>query len=328
MKKAAILGERTAGLVDSPIPETPENGVLVKVTVAPMCAEYKGFLSGSISDCLGHEAVGEVVESRSGTFRPGDRVVVMPLDACGQCDLCLAGHFIHCLSNPMKDAAMSQYVAKNALCARKIPDDIPDERAALALCGLGPSFGAFQKMGLNAVDTVLITGLGPVGLGAVVNAAFRNARVIAVEANPYRAQLAKEMGAEAVLDPRDPEIVRQIRELCDGQGPNYAIDCSGAVPAHRLCIDSVRRLGKIAFVGESHTETPIVISNDLIRKGLHLFGSWHYNTNDFSKLLQVIRRSPNIEKLVSHVFPMSEIQSAFEVAASQQSAKILLKPWE
>jgi L-iditol 2-dehydrogenase len=328
VKKAAILAERQAGLVESPIPEVPKNGVLVKVTVAPMCAEYKGFVGGNKSDCLGHEAVGVVVESRSPMLSPGDRVVVMPLDACGECPLCLSGDFIYCRSNPMRDASMAQYVAKNALLAKKIPDDISDELASMACCALGPSFGAFQSMGLSVYDTVMITGLGPVGLGAIVNAKFRGARVIAVESNPYRVNLAKEMGADVVLDPRDPDVLKQILDSTDGIGPNYAVDCSGAVPAHRLCIDAVQKRGKVAFIGECHTETPVVISRDLIRKGIHLFGSWHYNLNDFPKLMHVVRHSPIIDKLVTHVFPMSEIQAAFEVAAAQQSAKILLKPWE
>lgn len=62
MKKAAVLGVKHAGLVEAPVPEIPEDSALIKVHFAPMCAEYKGFLDGNISDCLGHEAVGEVVQ--------------------------------------------------------------------------------------------------------------------------------------------------------------------------------------------------------------------------------------------------------------------------
>jgi L-iditol 2-dehydrogenase len=328
MKKAAILGERSAGMIEAPIPAVPVGGVLVKVTVAPMCAEYKGFVSGSKTDCLGHEAVGRVMESNSSLLSEGDRVVLMPLDACGKCDYCLSGDYIYCEENPMKDATMAQFVVKNALLAQKIPDDISDEKAALACCGLGPSFGAYQTMGVSAGDTVLITGLGPVGLGAVVNAKFRNARIIAVDTNPYRISLAKEMGADAIVNPTDPDALEQIRKLCGGSGPDYGLDCSGAVSAHRLLIDAVRRKGKVAFIGESHVETPISISRDLLRKGLHLIGSWHYNTNDFPKIMRVIRHSPLVDKLITHVYPMSRIQEAFETAASQQSAKILIKPWE
>jgi L-iditol 2-dehydrogenase len=67
---------------------------------------------------------------------------------------------------------------------------------------------------------------------------------------------------------------------------------------------------------------------ELLRKGIHLLGSWHYNLNDFPKILEVIRHSPLVDKLVSHVFPMSRIEEAFAVSASQNNAKILLKAWE
>lgn len=328
MKKAAIIGERKAELIDAPIPDIPEDGVLVKVHVAPMCAEYKGFVSGSSSDCLGHEAAGEVVESRSPRYKVGDRVVLMPLTSCGTCHFCESGDYIHCLENPMKDATMAQYVAKPASLVRPIPDGVTYEKAALACCALGPSFGALHSLGANAFNTILITGLGPVGLGAIVNAKFIGARVIAVDTNPYRTAIARELGADEILDPTDPDIRSKISELCNGEGPDGAIDCSGAPPAHRLCIDSVRRKGWVTFVGESHTETPIVISRDMIRKGLHLIGSWHYNLNDFPKVMQVIERSPVVDKLITNVFPMSQIQQAFETSSSQQGAKILLKPWE
>ncbi|TLS52623.1 zinc-binding dehydrogenase [Paenibacillus antri] len=329
MKSAAILAERKAGLVELPIPKPSGDEVLVKVMVAPMCTEYKAFLDGAPNSCLGHEAVGEVVEAAaSGPFRSGDRVISMPLSGCGVCDLCLSGDYIHCLSNPMRDAAMAQYVVKPAHALRRIPDEMSYERAGLACCGLGASFGAMQKLGVGAFDTLLITGLGPVGLGAVVNAAFRGARVIAVESNPYRADVARRMGVDAVIDPRDPEALQRIREATAGAGPDFALDCSGVPAAHRLCIDAVRRKGKVAFIGECHTDTPIVVSRDLIRKGISLVGSWHYNLNDLPLLFQVIERSPLVDLLVTHVFPMSDIQRAFETSVSQQSAKIMLKPWE
>jgi L-iditol 2-dehydrogenase len=330
MKKAAVLGEKRAGLVEAPLPEIPAGSALVKVHIAPMCAEYKGFLDGNISDCLGHEAVGEIVEiPNPGLLQVGDRVVVMPLFGCGTCEYCLSGDYIHCYESlKTQDATMSQYVVKPTFILKKIPDDVSYEKASLACCGLGPSFGAFQKMNLQAFDTVLITGLGPVGLGAIVNARYRGARVIAIESNSYRAALALDLGAEAVIDPRDPEALSKIVELCGGSGPDCAVDCSGVVAAHRLCIDAVKRKGKVAFIGECHSETPLVISRDMIRKGLELYGSWHYNLNDFPKVMQIIQNSQVVDKLITHVFPMSQIQQAFEVSSSQQAAKILLKPWE
>ncbi|TVX99384.1 zinc-dependent alcohol dehydrogenase [Paenibacillus cremeus] len=330
MKKVAITGVRQAEIIEVPTPVPTGDLALVKILVTPMCTEYKAYLQGTYRDCLGHEAVGEVVElAQPGHVKVGDRVVVTPLFPCGQCRLCRQGDYIHCQHNhPLTDATYAQYILKPSWVLFKIRDDISNEHAALAICGLGPSFGAFQTLGVSAFDTVLITGLGPVGIGAVINAKYRGSRVIAVESNAYRVQLAQELGVDAVINPADPDAVRKIKELCDGEGPSCAVDCSGVVAAHRLCIDSVRRKGKVAFIGESFTETPVTISNDLIRKGIHLIGSWHYNANDFPSILQVIRNSPHLDKFITHVLPMSRINEAFEISVSQNNAKILLKTWE
>lgn len=330
MKQAAIVSVAQACLTDKEKPVLREGWALVKIEAAPMCAEYKGFLSGDVNDCLGHEAAGLVVEAAPGSkVSVGDRVVVMPQFPCGECDYCLSGSYIHCENTlNCQSATMAQYIAKPSWLLPKIPDGLSYELASLACCGLGASFGALEKMQVDAFSTVIITGLGPVGLGAVINAKYRGARVIAVEMNEYRIQLAKEMGADEIVDPRDEQAVQKIKALTGGRGPDCGVDCSGTVAAHRLLIDSVRRLGKVAFVGECSHETPIHISQDMIRKGLTLMGSWHYNLKDFPKLMKVIQHSPLVEKLISHIIPMSEIQRAFEVSASQQSAKIILKPWE
>jgi L-iditol 2-dehydrogenase len=95
-----------------------------------------------------------------------------------------------------------------------------------------------------------------------------------------------------------------------------------------LCIDATRRRGRVAFVGESQDDLVIRISPDLIRKGLTIVGSWLYNMGDYPKVMQVIQQSPLIDLLVSHVMPMSQIQQAFELLASGQSAKVVVHPWE
>ncbi|MBI2190436.1 MAG: zinc-binding dehydrogenase [Planctomycetes bacterium] len=338
MKKAIIVGERRAELVDVPDPKPKNDWAVVKVHVAPMCTEYKMFVSGQKADNLGHEAVGEVVEvAQPGRVKPGDRVVVQPLYGCGKCPLCISGEYIHCeqpgdfallTGGTEGRATMTQYLVKPDWLLPAIPNGMSYERAGLALCALGPSFGAFQRLGLTAFDTVLVTGLGPVGLGGVTNARFRGARVLAVDSNAYRIERARQLEAEHVLDPRDPEIVSRIRDLTGGRGVDCALDCSGNVQAERLLIDATRRKGKIAFVGECQADLAVRVSPDLIRKGLTIIGSWHYNLNDYPALMKVIQQSPLVEQLVSHVFPMSRIQQALETSATNQTAKMLLRPWE
>ena len=332
MKVAAMFGEGKGGLVDKPDPKAEEDFVLVKVRSVPMCTEYKGFKGGRGGDHFGHEAAGEVAEvAQPGLVKVGDRVVVQPQYGCGRCALCVNGENIHCMNGRGPSgggtATYAQYLLKNDWLLSPVPDDVSYDHAGMACCGLGPTFGAMQQMDVNALDTVLITGLGPVGLGGVINATYLGARAIGVESHPYRANLAKELGAEAVLDPNDENILDQIKELTNGIGVDAAVDCSGASQAHRLMVDAVRRKGQGAFVGEGG-EFPLAASRDMIRKGLVLRGNWHYNLGDYPKLMKIIQESGDkLDKFITHKFPMSEVQKAWEVQSTGNCGKVVLDPW-
>lgn len=338
MKKAIITGVRQAELVDTPDLKPVGNWAVVKVMAAPMCTEYKAFQAGQRAEFLGHEAAGEVVAvAQPGRVKVGDRVVVQPLHGCGVCPLCVSGDYIHCQHAPTfqsifgsseGSATYAQYLVKPDWLLSPIPDDVSYDLAGLACCGLGPTFGACERMGVSAYDTVLITGLGAVGLGGVVNAKFRGARVIGVESVPYRADYARKLGADHIVDPTTPDALEQIMALTGGRGVDAAMDCSGVVAGERLCVDAVRRRGQAAFIGECQEAMPLRISPDMLRKGLALHGIWHYNLALFPKVMQVIQRSPAVQELISHIFPMSQIQRAFEVSATHECAKIVLHPWE
>ncbi len=337
MKKAVILGERQAATVDVPDPQPKEDWALVKVHSVPMCTEYKAFVRGQRVEFLGHEAAGEVVAvAQPGRVQVGDRVVVMPFYPCGKCRLCVSGDYIHCeasydfdtfVGSPEGKATYAQYLLKPSWLLPRIPDGVSYDIGSLAVCGLGPSFGAFDLMGVDAFDTVLITGAGPVGLGAVVNAKFRGATVIVAESVPYRAERARMLGADHVIDPTSDDALEQVRGLSGGSGVDKSLDCAGVVAAQRLCIDATRRKGQVAFVGECSDALAIRVSPDMIRKGLTIRGSWHYNLSLFPGIMQVIQQYPAIGKLISHVFPLPEIQQALEVSSSHECAKIILKPW-
>ena len=339
MKQAVIQGPRRAGLVDVPIPEPLGNLVLVKVRAVPMCAEYKTFVAGRTAEALGHEGVGEVVAvDGHSDLAVGDRVVIMGLRACGTCRYCRGGHFMHCMhktghgnqpGTPPRTGAYAQYRLARSWMLPRIPADVSFDHAALTWCGLGPTFGAMQRMAVDAFDTILVTGAGPVGLGALVNAAFRGARAIVVEGVPWRAERARAMGAAAVLDPADPELVAKIRALtADALGVDCAIECAGVIAAQRVCIEATRPRGQVAFVAECADELPIRVSPDMIRTGLTLIGQWHYGMNDFERLLAVVRSSPLLEQHISHRLPMSRVQEALELCASHRCGKVILDPWK
>lgn len=336
MKVVSITGEQQCELGDRPDPQPAGDLAVVKIEAAPMCTEYKTYTAGQRSDCLGHEAAGTVAAvAQPGRVRAGDRVVVMPQYPCGKCPLCLQGEYIHCrnLIDPLAEtgsaagtATYAQYLLKPDWLLVPVPDDISIEHAAMACCGLGPTFGAMQRMQVDAFDTVLITGLGPVGLGGVINGVLRGARVIAVESQTYRAELAKSLGAAAVIHPQD-DALQQVLALTEGAGVDKAVDCSGSAAAQRLMIDAARRKGQVAFVGEAG-ELTVHVSNDLIRKGLTLHGQWHYRLADTPRIMDAIRRArPLLDQMITHTFPLHRVQEAFDLQLTGQCGKVILQPW-
>ena len=336
--KARIVGKRQSDVVPAPVPEPKEDWVLVKVHASAMCTEYKAWLAGTPHEVIGHEGAGEVVDvAQPGRVRVGDRVVVMPQYPCGNCALCRSGDYIYCEDtidfaafHGTRDGSgtFAHYVVKPSWLLLPIPDGVTYEQATMAIDGIGASFGGMQEIDVGPFDTLLITGLGPVGLGGVINARFRGARVLAVEPAPWRAALGRELGAEVVLDPAAGDLEARIKELTGGRGVDCALDCSGSVAGERLCIDAVRRRGRVAFVGESAKELAITVSPDMIRKGLHVAGTWLYNLGDYEGVMRVIAESPLIDKLISHIMPMSRIQEAFGLLAAGRAAKIVLHPWQ
>lgn len=337
MQVVRIAGQRLAEVVERPDPQPKGEFVTVRIDVAPMCTEYKGWCKGWRGDSLGHEAAG-TVEATDGPRRvqPGQRVLVLPQYPCGACELCRRGEYVYCehsldaheaSSNSTGTATYAQKMVKQDWMLHPIPDDLSTEQASLANCALGPAFGTLRRLGTSGVHTVLVTGLGPVGLGAVAMAKWFGARVLASEPSAARRELGLALGADAVFDPGDPEILAQVRCATGGVGVDHVLECAGHPASQRMAVDAVRRLGSIAWVGESG-EFTTHISNDFIRKGLTVHGSWYYNLADVGPLLAIIRRLGSaLEPLVTHRFAMRDVESAFALQERAETGKVMLLPW-
>ncbi len=337
MKVVELRGVRQCGIVERSQPKAKGSFAVVRLEVIPMCTEFKGYKGGWVTDCLGHEAAGTVVDIDGiREVEVGDRVVVMPQYPCGRCRLCLAGEYVYCQNsldphavsgNSCGSATYAQFMIKQDRLLAKIPSGLSTELASMANCGIGPSFGGARRIGLSGEDTVLITGLGPVGLGAVIVAKWFGARVIAVDSNAFRKSLAGDLGADHIFDAADPDLLSQIKSVTSGIGVDKVLECSGAPTAQRLAIDALRRLGSMAFVGEAG-ELTLHVSNDLIRKGITLHGSWYYNLADVPLVLRLIQdRSDLVAKMITHRFPMSQVEEAWQLQLTGNCGKVLLDPW-
>jgi L-iditol 2-dehydrogenase len=305
---------------------------------APMCNEYIAYTRGiylerNRHDSLGHEIAGEVVQAPAGgPVRPGDRVVALCGYPCGRCDLCKRGYYSHCpqpddprevCGSASGECGFAQYAVKPGWMLEPIPDDLSYEHAAMACCGLGPTFGAMERLGVPAGGTVLVTGLGPVGLGGIVNAKARGCYVVGATRSSYRAELARKLGCDQVVGPSSDDVLKATGD----RGADYVFECSGQPVYHRIAMDSVARMGSIAFLAEPG-RLDISIDADLVQRGVTLLGSLDINRYDARRLLTLISSlRGQLDLYITHRLPMERVEEAFEAQAAFQCGKVVLFPW-
>ncbi|MGW0537420.1 zinc-dependent alcohol dehydrogenase [Streptomyces sp. NPDC003032] len=337
MNTVRITGPRQATLTVKPMPRIDRDYVLLRVMAAPMCNEYVAYTEGiylerNRPDSLGHEMAGEVVQAPPGApVQAGDRVVALCGYPCGRCEPCHRGYYSHCArtEDPLEvcgsesgECGFAQYAVKPAWMLEPIPDGLSYEHAAMACCGLGPTFGAMERLGVTAGSTVLITGLGAVGLGGVINAKARGARVIAAVRSPYRAGLAPKLGCDRVVG----ASVDEVMEATEGRGADHVIECSGQSVYHRLAVDSVARLGKVAFLAEPG-RLDLSVDEDLVQRGVTLLGTLDINRNDARRLLTLIESvRAQLDCYITHRLPLERVAEAFQAQAAFETGKVILFP--
>jgi L-iditol 2-dehydrogenase len=334
MKSAAITGAGVVEVLEQPRPVASGDLVVVQILLAPMCTEFKRRKAGAEELSLGHESVGIVVDA--GTSRRvaiGDRVAVMPHYGCGVCFLCTSGDYMHCpdqrdvLAETGQEygiASYAQYVLKPDWLVERIPDDISLLHGAMACCGFGPTFGALERMNVSAADTLLVSGCGPVGLGAIVQGTGRNARVFAIETHPHRTQLALDLGAERVFNPITEDVPAAVRAATAGRGADAGIETSGAPTAPRALASSLRPRGRASIVAwAGDIEFP-----PLVPLGLDIYGVWHWNSlRSAHEMWETIRRAgPLIDRLITHILPLDEVAAAMDIQDSGACGKVMLLP--
>jgi threonine dehydrogenase-like Zn-dependent dehydrogenase len=334
VRAAAITAPGKVEVLDQPKPEARGDLVVVKILVTPMCTEFKQRRSGVLSAAIGHEAAGVVVEAGdSRRFAVGDRVAVMPHYGCGLCRVCKSGDYMHCADQrdvlaetgqAYGTAGYAQYVLKPDWLLVRIPDDVSMVHGAMACCGLGPSFGSVERMRLDALDTFLVSGCGPVGLGAVIHGAVRGARTFAIETSPYRKALAERLGAEVVFDPTQDDVPTAVYGLTDGRGADAAIETSGAPSAPRTLALSLRaraRMTVVAWAGD-------VVLPPVVPLGLELSGVWHWNSLALEdEMWATVRKArPLLDEFITHLLPLEDVSAAMDLQDAGECGKILLLP--
>ncbi|MFD3733704.1 zinc-dependent alcohol dehydrogenase family protein [Streptomyces sp. NPDC058632] len=343
MKGYVFHGSGQAAWEEVPDPGLKETtDVIVRVDAVTICGTDLHILKGDVPEVrpgtvLGHEAVGEVVEVGSDvrTVRPGDRVLVSCVSACGRCRYCREGMYGQCrggggwILGHLIDGAQAEYVRVPYadLSVHPLPSAVSSGDAVL-LADIFPT--AYEVGVLNGKvrpgDTVVVVGAGPIGLAAVAMARFFTPeRIVAVDMDASRLEAARSLGADAVADAReDPEQL--VADLTEGLGADVVIEAVGVPETFEQCTRMVRPGGHVANVGV-HGKPATLHLEDLWIKNVTITTGL-VDTHSTPTLLRMASagRLP-ASQLITHTFPLDHMEEAYDVfgnAAETGALKIVL----
>lgn len=339
MKALVYGGPGKKSLEERPMPVLKDaSDAIVRVTKTTICGTDLHILKGDVptvtpGTVLGHEGVGVVESVGAGvtTFKPGDRVLISCITSCGKCEFCRKGMYSHCTTGGWQlghliDGTQAEYVrvphADTSLYP--IPADA-DEEALVMLSDILPT--GFECGVLNGKvqpgSTVAIVGAGPVGLAALLTAQFYSpARIIVVDLDDNRLDVAKRFGATDVVNSSDGKAAEAVKALTKGRGVDTAIEAVGIPATFGICENIVAAGGVIANVGVHGTKVD-----------LHLETLWAHNisittrlvdtatTGMLLKTVQAKKLDPSL--LITHRFTLEQALDAYETFASAASSKAL-----
>lgn len=332
-----LRAERGLWLTEVERPELGHNDLLIRIVKTAICGtdihiwNWDEWAQKTIPLPMpvGHEYVGvvEAMGSEVRGFTLGERVSGEGHITCGHCRNCRAGRR-HLCRNTVgvgvnRPGAFAEYLAIPAFNAFPIPDDIPDDLAAI----FDPFGNAVHTaLAFNLVgEDVLITGAGPIGIMAAAIARHVGARhVVITDVNDYRLGLARTLGATRCVNVAREELVDVMRELGMSEGFDVGLEMSGQPRAFRQMLATMNHGGKIALLGIPPSETAIdwnqVIFKGLEIKGIYgreMFETWY-------KMVALLQSGLDIAPIITHHFPLSGFADGFEAMLSGQSGKVIL----
>jgi alcohol dehydrogenase len=339
MKALVYRGPGKKALEDHPKPDiSAPTDAIVKITKTTICGTDLHILKGDLPSCkpgrvLGHEGVGvvEKVGPAVTAFKPGDRVLISCVSACGKCDYCRKQMYSHCtaggwiLGNTI-DGTQAEFVrtpfADTSLY--HIPADA-DEEALVMLSDILPT--GFECGVLNGKvepgSIVAIVGAGPVGMAALLTALFFSpAEIIMIDLDNNRLEVAKRFGATTIVNSADGKAVETIMNITGKRGVDTAIEAVGIPATFELCEKIIAPGGTIANIGVHG-----------VKVDLHLESLWDRNISITARLVDTVTipmliktvRSRKIDPklLITHRFKLDDILDAYETFGSAPKTKAL-----
>jgi L-iditol 2-dehydrogenase len=341
--RAVITGPNAIRMEEVPVPEIGRSQILVRMRAAALCTweqrTYAGIDTYSYPLVGGHEnsgivvAVGPDVELQ---ITEGDQVALSGLKRCGQCYSCRRGVDNICDNArskrvpdvPWGPGGFGEYVAAEGYQVYKVGPVATPLEAALT----EPTACVLHDMKRHPVtsgDVVVIVGAGIMGLLHLVMARRTPSFIIVSEPEAARREKAKELGADALVDPSTEDYVRRVGELSGGNGANITYITIGHPPAIEAAVAAAAKRGTVSCYASVHPRgtTITVDPNSFHHREVRLSGSIAQEPDDFLAAADIIgRREIDLRPLISKVFPLSKLAEAFAAASRKDTYRVLVQP--
>lgn len=341
MQAAFLPGNSTVEMKEVEVPTPGPGEVLVRTKSSTICgsdirAIYREHLGKGPeayqNKVAGHEPCGQIVLNGANTkrFSKGDRVIIYHISGCGVCNDCRRGYMISCSSPSraaygwQRDGGMAPYILADEKDCVLLPDELSYTDGAQIACGFGTVYEGLEKIGICGNDQVLVVGLGPVGLAALMLAkALGATKLVGVDTVEERCRIAKDLGLVDAVLVSGPDTHKKAIELSDGaKGYERTVDCSGHTLGRQLCIRATRQWGKMVMIGEGGT-VEFNPSPDIIHDQITIYGSWVTNIWRMEELVErIVRWKIHPEDLVTHRFTLDDCDKAYALMDQGKCGKV------
>ncbi len=289
-------------------------------------------------------------------LKPGDRVTMCPDVVCGKCWYCKNmpsypwceklqfsyGNMRSCLDGNHLYGGFAEYIyIEPGTRLYKIPDALPDKVAVLTevLCvtwtlDKAKEFNAFSLEGFNFNDTVVVQGVGPLGLAHVIKARMMGAgKIIVTDISDYRLNLAREFGADIAINVKnttEEERIELVMQETRGRGADIVVECAGIPSVVPEGLRMLRKAGMYLEPG-NFVDTGGVMLNihEICAKNLRIVGMCNHTHNSYQACMEMMVRSLDWfpwDKFVSHVYPLAQAEEAIKKGMAEDSMKVVIAP--
>ena len=343
MKALNLVEYKKLEYAEAPEPTLPDGHVLIDVKACGICGSDIHGMDGSSGRrqppiIMGHEAAGVISQLGSGVveWNVGDRVTFDSTVYCGKCEYCECGKVNLCQDRRVLGVSCDDYRQHGAFAEKvtvptrilyKLPDTLTFERAAFAE-PVSIALHAVSLVPVKQGDTAVVVGAGLIGLLVVQALKIAGAeKVIAVDIDESRLELAKTLGASLGLEARNPDIISKIQAETNGEGADIAMEVVGMTPTLNLAIDCLRKGGSAGLVGNLATKAEFPLQSVVTRE-ITIYGSCAA-TGEYADALRYIESGQiQIDPLISITAPLSEGAEWFDRLYNNKEGllKVLLQP--